>query len=482
MADSFSIHLQKKNWLQETISPMSDTSGKQTNGVDNLQWLVKTYFSDPAQRIQIKKGETLLHQSDSNQHLFLVRRGCLKGYMDLADGTRVETFEATRNMFIGAPSFFSKTYSSLNTVIAEEDSELQFIHSDQDVVPHEFGHSLVEQFMPVIIHNLVQRQQRIHQISLEKERSLKALIHTEKMASLGKISAGIAHELNNAIAVLMRNTDWLSHNLADVIKDNHPEQFHFYEKGVKDGRQMSSLEARQRAKVIAEKFDLTQTVAHKIAQTGISDDILSVLSKTLASEIDRINHYWEIGATLKDMMIAADHATHVVKSVKALGAQQSERTHELDISESVREALTLLSSPLRKVTVTLTLASTPLIYGNKGEIVQMLINMLQNACESMSAAATPEPSIEVSSYHEGNDVLLMVSDNGPGIPADILPRIFEPSLTTKKEGNIIGLGLGLTIVKRLVDSYKGKISVQSQPGKTCFTVRLPIMGGNHDDD
>jgi hypothetical protein len=109
--------------------------------VDNLQWLVKTYFSDPAKRIQVKKGETLLDQNDTNQHLFLVRRGCLKGYMDLADGTRVETFEATRNMFIGAPSFFSKTYSSLNTVIAVEDSELQYIHSDQEVIPHEFDHS-----------------------------------------------------------------------------------------------------------------------------------------------------------------------------------------------------------------------------------------------------------------------------------------------------------------------------------------------------
>ncbi|MDX9752755.1 MAG: ATP-binding protein [bacterium] len=466
------------NWLEETISPMSDVPHKQ-EGQDNLSWLIKTYFADPLRRITLGKGEILMNQYDYNDRLYLVRSGKLKGYINLPNGDRYETFEATRNMFVGAPSFFSKTFSSLNTVIAEEKSELQYIDSHQPVVINERGNSLVEQFMPSIIHNLVQRQQRIQKIAQEKERSLKALIHTEKMASLGKISAGIAHELNNAISVLKRNTEWLSKNLAESIAERHPEQFHFYEKGFKDGRQVSSLEARRRAKQITEDYQIEPNVARRLAQTGISDEILKGMQSILTKEIDIIDYYWEIGATLKDMLIAAEHAMHVVRSVKALGAQQPDRQHDLELNDCIKEALTLLASPLRKVSVNLHIEPTPPIYGNKGEIVQMLINIIQNACESMAGEEITDPSICIATFHEGPSVLILITDSGPGIPASILPRIFEPTLSTKKEGKIIGLGLGLTIVKRLVDSYHGKISVQSQPGKTTFTVRLPILGGEH---
>jgi hypothetical protein len=211
----------------------------------------------------------------------------------------------------------------------------------------------------------------------------------------------------------------------------------------------------------------------------VDDAVIQSLKTKPLDEIDHIDYYWELGATLKDMLIAADHAMHVVRSVKALGAQQPDRTPDLDINECVREALTLLSSPLRKVTVNLTLEPVPLIYGNKGELVQVLINMIQNSCESLTSTQFECPNLQIATHHEGRGVILIISDNGPGIPEHILPRIFEPSLTTKNDGNIIGLGLGLTIVKRIVDSYQGRISVQSQPGKTTFTVRLPIKGGDN---
>lgn len=457
---------------------MSDSS-PENQGFENLQWIIETYFKNPEKRTFLNKGEILFLQNEYNDRLYLVRKGRIKGYMSLPNGAQVEAFEATRNMFVGAPSFFSRTFTSLNTVVADEDSELQYIDRNENPVPDKHGTTLVEQFMPVIIHNLVQRQKRIQQMAEEKERSLKALIHTEKMAMLGKISAGIAHELNNAISVLKRNTEWLSQNLAESIRERHPDQFHFYEKGMKDGRKVSSLEARKRAKELAVKYHLQPNIGRRIAQTGIADEVLDRLGGRLADEIDQIDYYWEIGATIKDMLIAADHAIHVVRSVKALGAQQPERQPDLDVNECTREALTLLSSPLRKLTVNLTLEPVPLIHGNKGEIVQVLINLIQNACESMVNEHTKRPELHLSSHHEGRGVLLIITDNGPGIPEEILPRIFEPSLTTKNDGNVVGLGLGLTIVKRIVESYQGKISVQSQPGKTSFTVRLPIKGGDH---
>jgi C4-dicarboxylate-specific signal transduction histidine kinase len=189
-------------------------------------------------------------------------------------------------------------------------------------------------------------------------------------------------------------------------------------------------------------------------------------------------HAWELGATLNDMLVAADHATHVVRSIKTLGAQRSQREPNIDLNECIHEAITLLSSPLRRVQVELNLqVNLPPFTGNHGELVQVLVNIIQNAYESMIASRQPHPLLAVSSEVGEDAILIHIQDNGPGIPPEILPHIFEPSITTKTDGLSIGLGLGLTIVQRLVSSYDGSIDVVSEPGKTVFTLQFPL-GGN----
>jgi hypothetical protein len=178
------------------------------------------------------------------------------------------------------------------------------------------------------------------------------------------------------------------------------------------------------------------------------------------------------------MKSAGEHAIHVVKSVRELGAQNSERAPGLFVDDCIREAVTLMASPLRKVSVELNLGAPKPIVGNKGEIVQILINLLQNAYDSVFTAKTPSPTILLNSENFDNGTMISIVDNGPGIPPDILPHIFQPHLTTKTDGQTTGLGLGLMIVERIIDSYGGKIVVKSKPGETIFELQIPRGGEN----
>jgi hypothetical protein len=221
------------------------------------------------------------------------------------------------------------------------------------------------------------------------------------------------------------------------------------------------------------QFNLEQDVSDKIAQIGLSDEEVKQWPGPLAETANRIFKAWDMGAVLRDMRLAGQHSKHVVRSVKAMGVEVSARKTGLDVNESIRKTLSLMGSSLRTIMVQLQLAPLPSITANEGELVQIWTNLIKNAVENMNSVRPLEPELVVTSAFEKKTIRVRVQDNGPGIDPDLLPRIFRPNITTKTDGLSFGLGLGLTIVDRLVNSYRGGISVKSSPGKTIFTISLP---------
>ncbi len=102
------------------------------------------------------------------------------------------------------------------------------------------------------------------------------------------------------------------------------------------------------------------------------------------------------------------------------------------------------------------------------------MNLIKNAIESLSNSRTPDPQIRIRTRATKQQISVDISDNGPGVPSEIADRIFQPNFTTKVEGLSFGLGLGLSIVQRIVNSYNGTVALNSAPGNTVFTVRLPL--------
>jgi C4-dicarboxylate-specific signal transduction histidine kinase len=445
-------------------------------GVPGLSWLIQAYFSDPARRRTLRKDEFLLEQGLRNDRLYLIVRGSFGGYVRKARDSQYELFEATRNMFVGVQSFFSRTYVSMATVVAREESEVAWIDEHQAVVGDEEHRSMSEQFMPVVVANLSWRHRREQELAVENAEVLKRLARSERLASLGQMAAGIAHELNNAVAVLARDAEWLRNWASRTFEAAGDPYLKDFDLGWTRGRVFSSREVRERARCLIREAGLSEEDAARAAEMGPEADISGKGPGSRPRDLRAAHERWEIGATFHDMAAAAELASHVVGSVKAMASQGSAREPGVDVNGTIREALTLLQSPLRKVRVDLDLEPLPPVAANKSELVQVWTNLVMNAAESLESTARDDGRIAVESRATAAGIEVRVRDDGPGIPAANMPRLFQPDFTTKEKGLDFGLGLGLPIVERIVHSYGGAVRVESRPGDTVFAIQLPSRG------
>ena len=314
--------------------------------------------------------------------------------------------------------------------------------------------------MPIVIVEMLKRQQ--NELSLFRE----------KEETLGQMAAGIAHELNNSVAVLYSSANWLLEKIAFYWQDQ--KESAIFEAGLLSGRHLSSKEKRDLQKIWQEKYKIDSSSAKALAQTGLPVDKILRLTDNPKKDAGRLSTLWEIGATLNDMRIAAQQSTHVVKSVKLLGAQTNRREELIDINETIENTLTLFFQKLKLIDLDTDLNELPYIMGNSGEFVQVWSNLIKNALEAMLSAKTKNPILKITSKVKNDQIVVKLQDNGPGIPEEIRESVFNPNVTTKISGMSFGLGLGLPIALRIVQSYSGDISFKSSSKGTDFKVIFPV--------
>jgi len=299
-------------------------------------------------------------------------------------------------------------------------------------------------------------------------------METQKLVSLGQMAAGIAHELNNAIAVLKRNTEWIKDQLTILWKEFRPEEYLLFKQGANRGRNLSSMQIRKRSRELSKIYSLDDDAAEKLAQMDFTLEDIKLLSRKTRKNVKELFSFWEMGSTIHDMLTATAHSTHVLSSIKSLGAERSYQQPNVNLNDSMTEALSLLHNHLKQITIKTNLQEIPVIEANKGEFVQVWTNLLKNAYDSLKSANVLRPVIWVFSEFVKKNIIVTIQDNGPGIPENILSKIFEPKFTTKTSGTTVGLGLGLSIVQRIIHSYDGSISVTSEQGKTIFLIKIPV--------
>ncbi len=432
--------------------------------------LREKYF-DSDHILEIKKGDTFVEQGQESKRLFLVLEGLVAGVLHKDNGT-MEVFRSGENMLVGLHSFFSRKFCAYADVIALEDTKLSYLaYEDDRVRPDEF----LEDFLPVIIDGLFERQVFAKKLMLEKEEALKRNLHRDKLATLGQMAEGIAHELNNAIGVIKGNVEWLEKEVYDYIKDKESsEVFSNFEKGYNKGQNLSSAEVRKSRQFIEKKLKLSPSSAKKLAQLGFSNDDINNKNFRNATDevIDNIHHFWKMGVATHDIILASEHAAHVIEAVKALGSGEREQI-EVDVNKTLDSALVLVQQQTEGIKVSLEKEDVPIIRGNDTELKQVWINLIKNACESLKTSQTKNPEIEIKSENKKDEIWISITDNGPGIPEALQEKIFHPNFTTKKGGLSFGLGIGLSVVQKHVNHYKGTIDIESKPGKTTFYIKLP---------
>jgi Signal transduction histidine kinase regulating C4-dicarboxylate transport system len=258
---------------------------------------------------------------------------------------------------------------------------------------------------------LEQRNAELHDALEKLRRAQDNLVRSEKLASMGRLVAGIAHEINNPVNAVINSLGPLEEAVGRIA-------------AVEPGGPVAKLAAE-------------------------AAEILAVVQR---------------GAARTKSIVQALHGY-------ARGDESVER--EVFLARSVEDTLGLLQHRLRHVQIIKEVEPDARVRGFPGQIDQVLMNLLTNAAQAMGDRGG---TIRVSTQSRDGRVLLMVSDDGPGIPADVMPRIFDPFFTTKDVGE--GSGLGLSIVHGIIERHGGHIDVDSKPGQgTTFTVSFPRPGG-----
>ncbi len=470
--------------------------------IQSLERINQVYFRDSGRILELAAGERLLAQGEPCHRIYLVLEGELVAYrsFDTIAGTSVpaedtvgrghEVFRAGVDSYVGVQSFFSGAFHSNNHIFALTETRLAYIDDTTEVIDEAQYGSLEHQLMPIMVHELVVRNRRILGHAAEKEEAMRLVQRSELAAMLGQLSAGIAHELNNAVGVITRRTEFVANMLREHLEEEDRDNARLFRLGYEESDLINAGEHRKLARKYERELNMSQEAAKVLAHLVPDTETLVRFGPEFVQHVKRNYQFWELGHDLRDMQLAARHATGIVRAVKLLGGAGSTRQEGVDVAESVRDAVNLLSNKLKHVTLSTTLSPLPLITADVTELVQVWGNILSNACDAMSQASTADPTIRiVTELHHAEGVSLLpteyirvsISNNGPEIPEEIREKIFQPNFTTKKLGLDFGLGLGLSIVRRVVDSYNGTIELASSPELTTFTINIPTtpIHGNH---
>jgi signal transduction histidine kinase len=318
-----------------------------------------------------------------------------------------------------------------------------------------------------------------------------------KMLALGKLSAGLAHELNNPASAALRSATLLREALNNRRNETIALHGHVIpaealalisklsETIAECDGGASKIDALERSDLEAEladwlrERDFEGQLAGDLIDAGIRAQDLAPLIKLLAHENAqrgmRIMVYdHQILCLTREIEEATRRISDLIQAVKAYSYMDKTPISDVDVEYGIDVTLRMFQHQLKHgFEVKKQFAGDlPKIPANGGELNQIWTNLIDNAIGAMNSQSNGTKVLTVRTALEPDDVLVEFTDNGPGIPPEIRDRIFEPFFTTKPVGE--GTGLGLDIVQRIVHTHQGNIRVNSRPGETSFQVRLPL--------
>jgi signal transduction histidine kinase len=282
----------------------------------------------------------------------------------------------------------------------------------------------------------------------------------EKLAGLGTLAAGLAHELNNPAAAIRRSVSALETAIVRAETGTHVS-------APSAQAALSALERSERIEALASLFDGDEETAASLADAGWTPETLTALSpdERRATAADAAVH-----GLIGEVRMAADRIGEIVSAVKGYAYLDQAPAQRIDVRTGLEQTLVILRHKLKHgIDVRREYADDlPEVEAYGSELNQVWTNLIDNAADAMGGVGE---LIIRAERDPGGGVLITICDSGPGIPPDVRSRLFEPFFTTKPPGK--GTGLGLHISHNVIARHGGRIEVESAPGRTCFIVSLP---------
>jgi signal transduction histidine kinase len=440
---------------------------------DQIAW-----FISQSQEMNLKTGDVYARQGDPADAMFVILEGQLQARGELGGETFVFSLEPGD---VTGVLPFSRMKQFTVTGRAETDSRaLRF--------PASLFPDLVQK-MPELTKRLVGlMSDRIRETTrLEQQR--------DRLVSLGKLSAGLAHELNNPASAAKRAASQLR-NILQKIRDASLElgkrdlssaqkleieklEASFTQQDVvpPDALTVSDLEDQIDSLLRSHGQTDLWLLAAGLARRNIKPEVVESLFASLDGDtaraaLVRIAASVEVASLLHEIESSTSRISDLVGAIKEYTHMDQAPVQNVDVVRSLETTLTILNHKLKHgVAVQRDYQRVPLLVNSFGsELNQVWTNIIDNAIDAMHGKG----QLRIRTYRDDGCAVIEIGDDGPGIPAEVQPHIFEPFFTTKGVGE--GTGLGLDTVQRIVKKHRGNIQVNSKPGDTRFQIWLPLAG------
>ena len=335
----------------------------------------------------------------------------------------------------------------------------------------------------------------VHMMSTRVRETTATLQQNEKMFALGKLSAGLAHELNNPAAAISR--------AASLLQSQVRQLPHLFK--TVSGLHVDQDKIEKIQQLVRDKINSTRPVLSMLQKADVEDELTSWLEDHHIEKIDTegltemnftvddleiikncltkdelvvvlewIGNFLVTNKMAEDIRISSERISELVGAVKNFTFMDKASDKQMiDIHTGIRNTLTILNYKLKSSNVIVVENYDETIQKIKafpGDLNQVWTNLIDNAIDAMEV--NKKGMLEISTTRDGQFVKVVLKDDGPGIAKDIQQKIFDPFFTTKEMG--MGSGLGLDVVSRIIRQHNGSIKVNSRPGDTEFEVCLPV--------